>query len=464
MVNDPTIALHRFGLGAKPGQLHGMTADIRGALKEALRKESALLESNGLQSTSANLATLHQFQAERRQHAKDPVNGQSVTGKMNRTKSPIQTIYVAEIDARLTRFRKVETGLLERLTLFWANHFTISARKMRVRAMAGSYEREAIRPNVTGRFAELLRAVISHPAMLVYLDNDRSVGPNSRLGRRRDRGLNENLARELLELHTVGIDSGYSQRDVVETAKILTGWSLQGAQPKKGRPSLSIQAENEPFTFTYFENRHEPGAKSVLGERYEEAGQDEAIMLLDALASHPATARHIATKLARYFVADDPPAELVDALESSFNDGDGDLLKVYDTLLDHPLAWSVESKKLRTPQEWLAAALRAFEADMPAQFANRSLVVMGHPFWSPPSPKGYEDRAEAWLGGAMISARLDWAAAFTSRYATAGEPLALAEHVLGTQLTDETALAMRRAATRKQAFEIMLLAPEMMRR
>jgi len=441
MMNDPALALSRFGLGAKPDQVQGMKADTQSLLKEALRDESAILEASGLQSTSDSIAAVKQFQAELRRRRAARAAGETTGREIKQVASPYQSIYLAE----------VEIGLLERLTLFWVNHFAISASTRQVRVMAGSFEREAIRPHITGRFGELLRSVISHPAMIVYLDNNRSVGPNSKVGLRSDRGLNENLARELLELHTLGVQGGYSQADVTEAAKVLTGWSFR-----------INKAEQDPFSFR--ENQHEPGPKNILGARYEEGGLEEALALLDTLSRHPATARNIALKLARYFVADDPPVDLVEALERRFLDSDGDLLAVYETLLDHPESWSPAQKKLRTPQEWLVAASRAFEADIPGQFANRSLSVMGHRFWYPPSPKGYEDHADAWLGGALIKARIDWAGAFADRFMPAGEPMAVAEAVLGRLLTDETALELRRAATRKQAFGLLLLAPEMMRR
>ncbi len=453
MTNDPTFALHRFGLGAKPGQPRDLPTDMRSVLRAALRDEHLQIESKTLRSTQTGLKTFYEFQARRRQGKADGLISAGGGREMKRKQSPAVAIYRAEIDARLKRIREVDVGLLERLTSFWANHFAVSAREQRIRVVAGSFEREAIRPYLKGRFADLLRAVISHPAMLLYLDNNRSVGPNSQLGQRKQQGLNENLARELLELHTLGVNGGYSQEDVTETAKILTGWSFRGAK-----------AKHEPFTYRFLDHQHEPGTKVVLGERYEDAGYEEAVALCDALARHPATAQHIATKLARHFVADDPPKELVDALKNRFLDSNGDLLKVYEALLDHPLSWSPSHKKLRTPQEWLAAALRAFDADMPAPFANKSLSAMGHRLWFPPSPEGYEDRADAWLGGAQMNARLDWAAAFTNRFAPRGEPLDVAEQVLANRLTDETALAMQRAATRQQAFQIMLLAPEMMRR
>lgn len=453
MTIEPVLAFHRFGLGAKPEQLRETRSDMRSLLKTELRSDSAVLEAPNLLSTSKSLNAFNRFKTDKMQRAAKATTKSQMDEGRGAARSPRTTIYLAEIGARLDRALSVETGILERFTWFWSNHFCVSALKDPVQVMAGSFEREAIRPHVTGRFSDMLRAVMSHPAMLFYLDNNQSFGPTSKQGKQRGKGLNENLARELLELHTVGVDGGYSQKDITETAKILTGWSFRGKQ-----------ARLEPFAFAFLSGRHEPGQKSVMGHDYQGLGKADGDALLDELAVHPSTAGHIARKLARHFVADDPPTDLVDDLEKAFVDSGGDLLRIYDALLDHPKSWSPSSSKLRTPLEWFIAATRAFEADVPPKFANRSLTVMGQRLWSPPSPAGFEDRAEAWLAGAMIRSRLDWATAFVDRFAPSFEPLALADDILGECLTDETITAMRRAATRKQAFQLALLAPEMLRR
>ena len=188
-----------------------------------------------------------------------------------------------------------------RLVMFWSNHFCVSANKGPVRGMAGAYEREAIRPHVLGRFVDMLLAVERHPAMLVYLDNHVSIGPNSRAGLNRGLGLNENLAREILELHTLGVGGGYTQEDVTNLARILTGWTVANLANPVG----------EPGRFFFAPARHEPGAWTVLGKRYGEAGMAAGEAVLRDLARHPATARHIARKLARHFVSAEPPAALV---------------------------------------------------------------------------------------------------------------------------------------------------------
>ncbi len=211
-----------------------------------------------------------------------------------------------------------DIGFVERLVWFWSNHFCISADN--IIAMVGPYEREAIRPHVLGRFADLLFAAESHPAMLFYLDNVQSMGVDSIAGINRDKGLNENLAREILELHTLGVRSGYSQTDVASFAKVLTGWTwIAPIEPAHGGE------------FIFAKRLHEPGEQIVLGKRYAEGAWIKVAVLAD-LAHHPATAEHIAQKLARHFVAEEPPPALIDRLAKTFNDSEGDLKEVAKSL------------------------------------------------------------------------------------------------------------------------------------
>src|SRR5258706_2824525 len=239
-----------------------------------------------------------------------------------------------------------DIGFVERLVWFWSNHFCISADK--IPSMTGAYEREAIRPHVLGRFADMLLAVESHPAMLFYLDNSASIGPNSVAGINRSRGLNENLAREILELHTLGVRSGYSQDDVTRFAYVLTGWTfLEPGNPKNGGE------------FVFIPRLHEPGAQEVVGKTYADGGVAQGRAVLADLARHPATATHIATKLARHFVADEPPPALVTRLAQRFRDTDGDLKEMAKALVAAPETWSPSRAKLKRPSERLMAMARA---------------------------------------------------------------------------------------------------------
>jgi uncharacterized protein (DUF1800 family) len=251
-----------------------------------------------------------------------------------------QQIILSEAKARFDAAANAEIGLVERLVWFWSNHFCVSADKDA--AMAGAYEREAIRPHVLGRFTDLLQAAESHPAMLVYLDNVLSMGADSIAGINQDKGLNENLARETLELHTLGVRSGYSQADVTNFAKVLTGWTwLRPEEPVHGGE------------FVFVRRFHEPGDQVVLGKHYPDSGFDQGRAVLADLARHPATAQHIGEKLARHFVADDPPPALAAKLAKTFLDTDGDLKEVVRTLVTAEESWTAPRQKLKPPAECL---------------------------------------------------------------------------------------------------------------
>ena len=235
----------------------------------------------------------------------------------------IQKTYRAEALARLQRAMIADCGFTERLVTFWSNHFCISASKGELaRIWAGSFEREAIRPHVLGRFGDMLKAVEQHPAMLFFLDNQQSLGPDSRAGQNRKRGLNENLAREIMELHTLGVGGGYTQDDVTSLARIITGWTFAGRQGQLGTPG----------TFVFNANAHQPGAQPLLGKTYADAGVAQGEAALADIARHPSTAKFIATKFARHFVADEPPPALVTRLQEVFRKSDGDLRALATTL------------------------------------------------------------------------------------------------------------------------------------
>src|SRR5260221_4454392 len=310
-------------------------------------------------------------------------------------------ILLAEAKARFDAALAADIGFAERLVWFWSNHFCVSADK--IPSMAGAYEREAIRPHVLGRFADMLLAAEGHPAMLFYLDNASSIGPNSVAGINRSKGLNENLAREILELHTLGVRSGYTQDDIISFAHVLTGWSMSATQnPDHGGE------------FIFVRRMHEPGAHTVLGKSYAEGGIEQGRAVLADLARHPATATHVAKKLAIHFVADQPPPRLVERLAGVFRDTDGDLKSMAVALVKSDEAWNAQRSKLKRPDEWLIAALRAGGAQEPkVERVVGAQNQLGEPLWRPPSPQGFADQEEAWLDG--LAMRLDIASAFAAR-------------------------------------------------
>ena len=443
------VALNRFGLGARPGDQALVGRDPRGFVRQQLSR-SALLSAPGLDSAAANLRANRQIEMQReRQRAA------AVAGVKPPPLPPVEDrIFRAEISARFTRLVEIDGGLVERLVLFWSNHFAISSAKgNHVKVMAGAFEREAIRPFVLGRFADMLRAVETHPAMLFYLDNNQSIGPLSRSGLNSKRGLNENLGREILELHTMGVDGGYSQADVTALARAITGWSV--VWPDEDM----IHGGN----FAFGPARHEPGAQTVLARSYTEDDQAQGLAVLDDLARHPATARHITRKLAAHFIADAPPQALVDQLATVFLTSDGDLGAVIRALVETPIAWEAPLAKLRPPQEFLVAAMRVIGAVTEPGAVVEMLNNLGQPLWQPTGPNGWGDTVADWAAPQAMAARLDLAAQWGRRN-DAIDPLGLAEAVFGAGLTRDTRDAIARAESRRQGLAILLMAPEMHRR
>ena len=381
MTLDPkavaALALHRFGFGPRAGSIAVIASDPRGALladiERTERPVSATATCRPARSRRARPSTSAPSAAPGRSlpsarpksaapmaadNSMAPAPGESATAPAEPELNVIQKIFRAEASARIDAAVNAPIGFAERLVWFWSNHFCISADK--VPSMAGGYEREAIRPHVLGRFADMLLAVEGHPAMLFYLDNAASIGPNSVAGINRSRGLNENLAREILELHTLGVRTGYSQDDVTRFAKVLTGWTLLqvGANPEHGGE------------FTFNRLIHEPGPQTIMDKTYADAGLDQGRAVLADLARHPATAEHVGYKLARHFVADEPPPALAARLAQTFRDSDGDLKAVARALVLAPEAWSMERPKLKRPSEWRIAGYRAAGLEPPGYRAR----------------------------------------------------------------------------------------------
>jgi uncharacterized protein (DUF1800 family) len=355
------------------------------------------------------------------------------------------------VKARLDAAAGAEIGFVERLVWFWSNHFCVSADKVEA-SVTGAYEREAIRPHVLGRFVDMLQAVECHPAMLTYLDNAQSLGPRSVAGINREKGLNENLAREILELHTLGVRTVYSQEDVTKFAKVITGWTVIPNGPDPGHGA----------EFVFNRLMHEPGPQTIIGRPYPQAGLDQGRAVLADLARHPATARHVAQKLVRHFIADQPPPALVERLAKRFVNTDGDLKDLAATLVSAPESWAPARTKLKRPSEWIVAAFRA--TGTPPDFGQTMQAhnLLGEPLWRPSAPNGFSDDSAAWMGG--LAQRLDIANVFARRIAGRTEPAALIDTAFGPLASAETRQAAARAESREQALALLLLAPEFQRR
>ncbi|MCK1719355.1 DUF1800 family protein [Bradyrhizobium sp. 141] len=507
------VALNRFGFGARggaSGDLVNASSDPRGFVKaELARASGVLLEAPGLQSTQQLGQAVFAYQdqvKQAREAAKTAAPAETsapteqkpalrrnlslnaaaaeIAGQMTEAKpadnavrpeamqpnavappaakpapqplNVIQKTFRAEALARLQRATLAECGFTERLVVFWSNHFCISASKGELaRIWAGAFEREAIRPHVLGRFPDMLKAVEQHPAMLFFLDNQQSLGPDSRAGQNRKRGLNENLAREIMELHTLGVGGGYTQEDVTSLARIITGWTFAGRQGQLGPPG----------SFVFNTNAHQPGPHMLLGKTYEPTGLAQGEAALADIARHPSTANFIATKFVRHFVADDPPPALVARLRDVFVRTDGDLKALAVALVDSDEAWQAPLTKMRSPYDFLVASgrLLARVPEDPSRYLN-GLNLLGQPLWSPAGPNGFPDTNAAWAAPEGMKLRLDIAAQIAARLGNNIDPIDLLEFVAADAASIETRRTVERAESRQQALALLLMSPEMQRR
>jgi uncharacterized protein (DUF1800 family) len=500
-LNAAAIALNRFGLGARADD--APPADPKGWLLAqfdqyqarppawASQPDSVALSTELLEQRNAMNQQARQNQADSpkgKQQGKPQGNPQTAAQAASQgasqpaTQTPVEAakeaerkalrvevrdIYRESVNARVTSALTTQTPFVERLVHFWANHFAISVEKPGVAALAGSFEAEAIRPHVLGRFEDMLIAVERHPAMQLFLDQTRSVGPDSMAALRaaqrnpqNRRGLNENLAREVMELHTLGVRSGYSQDDVTEFARALTGWSLAG------NPGTAANAGNAaPGSFVFRAALHEPGARTIMGQRYDEPGEAQALAILHDLASSPATAQHIGAKLARHFVADNPPPAVTERLANAFMRSRGDLPTVYRALLDTPQAWSPAPVKFKTPWEWSISSMRALGwQDLGNLQSAPLLTQLGQPVWRPGSPAGYDDIAASWAAPDALVRRVEIAQRFAARVGDRLDARALGETLLAGSLSPPTASAVARAESATTAIALLLVSPDFQRR
>jgi len=474
---EAALALHRFGFGPVAGSIAAIADDPRGALLADLERAGAGRVAAAQLPNSAQAArSLFEFRAERlakeklAQRAKQAAEAEGMgsaaanapnpdgdaqtpapQAAQNQNPPPALPVQLIQNEGkvRIEAAVAADIGFVERLVWFWSNHFCVSADK--IVSMAGAYEREAIRPHVLGRFVDILTAVETHPAMLFYLDNGLSIGPNSTAGINRDKSLNENLAREILELHTLGVRTGYSQDDVTRFANVLTGWTWVAF----GEPSHGGE-------FVFVKRMHEPGEQTVIGKAYPDTGVNQGRAVLADLARQPATAVHIAHKFARHFVADQPPPSLVDKLAKSFTDSDGNLKELARTLIAAEEAWTPERTKLKRPAEWIISALRLTGAQWVIGRVMGGQALLGEPLWRPPAPNGFADDESEWIDG--LSQRIDAADNFSGGAAERLDPVALAEAGLGPLASAETRNTVARAQSRAQALVLLLMSPEFLRR
>lgn len=432
---DAFVAQSRFGLGPRPGDLvgHGARARLHAAIGRAVTEP----DLDALSHTRDLLA--HAFQAIR-----------AMNGKVDRKtlRHEARDVYQHEAAVHAEHTARSDDPLRERMVWYWTNHFTVSATKAPVLAFGHAFEREAIRPHLWGRFEDMLLAVVRHPAMLAYLDNARSTGPHSPAGLRRGLGLNENLGRELMELHTLGVHGGYDQADVEALAAILTGWGID----REGRSKDGFQ---------FSRRRHEPGEKTLLGKRYGE-GYAEGERALRALARHPSTAKHVATRLCKHFVADEPPPEAIDRVARAFSRSGGDLRAVTRAVIDEPTAWKTPLARLRQPRDLVIATARALGLHDGTHLV-RAMRLLGQPPVDAPSPAGWHDEDAAWAGPEAVMERVELAHLVASRVPVA-DPVSLAHEVLGPVMSPATLHAVRSATDPRTGLLLLLASPEFQRR
>jgi uncharacterized protein (DUF1800 family) len=487
-------ALNRFGLGARPGELQAigdprawLLAQVSGPASGSPALLAGLPPSRDY--LQREFAYNRERVAERRAQRNKSAQGDAAAGAaavtaasgaqsggdaIRKVKTTFRQSFgkdlQAEIGARYRLATTTEAGFTERLVHFWSNHFAISADKQPATLYAAPMEREAIRPHVLGRFGDLLLAAETHPGMLRYLDNVQSVGESSmfatRAGRRprkrpdgdvpkRKLGLNENLAREILELHTLGVNGGYSQADVTEFARAITGWGTPLARDANGGQAIDA-------AFVFRAAAHEPGARVVLGKRYAEGGIEQGRAILADLARHPATARHLSLKLARHFVADDPPAALVERMARAYLDSDGDLRSVYRTMIESNLAWGTGARKFKTPDDFLVSALRAGGIDdgIRPEAMVALLRQLGQPPFTPRSPAGFADTAADWTGPDALWKRVQVAQALAQRVPPQQlQPSRIARDALGDALDADTTLALERAESARDGVALLFASP-----
>jgi uncharacterized protein (DUF1800 family) len=477
MTNETAIAANRFGLGIRPNAPpSGTSANwLLSQMDSYDPKPAEIAALPGRNALAQALQDLRELTRERRQDEKADAAAKEAAAEMtekgfNRHRNTVREQYANAINARLAVAVGSKNDFAERLVHFWANHFAVSIDKNAVVGLAGNYEFEAIRPHVFGKFSDMLTAAVHHPAMLLYLDQLQSVGPDSPLATRmRERrgnaaGLNENLAREILELHTLGVRSVYTQEDVTEFARALTGWIVTGLT--RGPMQRFVDGNSLPGEAVFLDAIHQPGIRRIIGRSYNQKGAAQSKAILSDLATHPATAKHIATKLARHFVADTPPATLIVKLEKDFLNTGGDLKSLYRTLISAPETAAARSPKFKSPWEWTVSTMRALNVtQLPGkQQASGLFVQMGQPVWRPESPAGFGDVTETWTGPAAIMRRVETAGRFARMAAGRFDARTLAPVILQGTLDPRTAQHIARAESAEQGLALLLVAPEFLRR
>jgi len=438
---DAFIALNRFGFGPRVGEIAKISRNPKIWLYNQIETGQKTPIGHGLLSTS----DLYKEYSPRKKNKK----------QRKKLRTIYKDVYQKEMEARFNLALNTDQPFIERLVQFWSNHFTISGKKSPVlMAVAGAYEREAIRPHVLGNFSDMLLAVERHPAMLVYLDNIHSVGEKSYVGRKKNKGLNENLAREILELHTLGVGGGYTQSDVISLAKIITGWSF----------SPHIIGGGGGFKYNHF--AHEPGNHFLLGKRYSKIGEAQGVEALKDLAIHLSTAKFISTKLIRHFITDTPDMDSVNRLAKVFINSSGNLKLVYKELINLGISWQQSQEKIKTPYEMIVSSIRLTGMPPKIDFEKiiQSLALLDHMPFNAISPAGWSDKTSDWVSPNSLMNRVEWCNTLAFLTKIDRDPYDLAKEIIGPVASNEVLTWISRAPTKKDGLALLLSSSEFQRR
>ena len=455
--------INRLSFGPRPGDIESVKSQGIEAYIQSQLMPDSITQPQPLTQQLSSLETLrmspielvHEFQQNRQN--KKP-NQQPNPELLRAVRQKIRRIQEQPIQGRLLRAIESPRQLQEVMVDFWYNHFNVFVGKGLDRVLVGVYEEQAIRPHVLGKFRTLLEATAKHPAMLFYLDNWQNTAPNTPGARGRFKGLNENYARELMELHTLGVNGGYTQQDVITLARIFTGWGFPRPRQEVGDGS----------GFYFDAARHDSSDKVFLGQPIKGGGMEEGEQALDILARHPATARHISYQLAQYFVADEPPASLVEQLSKKFQETDGDIREVLNTLFHSSefLNPKYYNTKLKTPYQYVISALRATDTrEQNFRLIAGSLRQMGMPIYGCPTPDGYKNIEEAWLNPDAMIRRISLTTALAN--GRLGRNSSVDAQQLGKTLGNNFSAKTQQiidANPEKMRAILMLGSPEFMRR
>ena len=462
---ETVIAANRFGMGAKPGELEHIGSDYKDWLLTQLNGEDLVTENLNL------LSSKEAYKLSLLRNSIIPTMENNSEGMSEQLEFKIadetRPIYEQFVKTRSDSIIMSKRSFRERLVQFWSNHFAVSADAAKYFALMPTLEYEAIRPNITGFFADLLIAVEQHPAMLVYLDNHLSIGPNSTLAtlvaKKNDRnlGINENLAREILELHTLGVNGGYTLNDIQSLANIISGWSIG----KITRLSRKNTPSGKLGEFYFHSIAHQPGRQTLLNKSYSQNNVEQGVTALRDLANHPATARFIATKLAQHFIADTPPKSAIAKLEKAYTDSNGHLLSVYEALINLDEAWQPLQQKYKTPKEYIYSIYRAANTK-PSDIKQliNTLTTLGQRPFKPLSPAGWPDTATQWSGGDALLKRIVVASRIGRQIGNQLDPILLAKDLLGPTLNDHTKTEISRAESGSQGLALLFVSPEFLGR